>query len=190
MSPEELQKVWEAEAKCVAGALKLSDDDASKVLKSYVSARKNYSEKVASLPRTRESFEQRRELGEKAAADLKKALVGAVGGDKAEKIIGILGPFSMTSFRLDRMVGGLLAFKLPKEKLMKAMSAVLEYNRDSGKVFNEAREAGSFEGMREKVQALSEALNKELAKILTEEQMTTWNETQGRGFGGRRRPQQ
>jgi len=186
MSAEELQKVWEAEAKCVSAALKLSDDEASKVLKCYVSARKDYQEKVAALPRTQESFQQRRELGEKAGADLKKALVEAVGAEKAEKVIGLLGPFTMTSFRLDRMVADLLAFGLPKDKLEKAMAAVLEYNRDSGKVMAEAREAGSFEGVREKVQALMEGLNKELAKVLSEEQMASWKERQARPFGPRR----
>lgn len=190
LSAEQLQKVWEAEAKCVGAALKLSDDDASKVLKAYVSARKNYAEKAESLPRTREAFEQRRELGEKAAADLKEALVKAVGADKTEKIIGLLGPFSMMSFRLDRMVNELLGFELPKDKLNKAMLIVLEYNRDSGKLMTEAREAGSFENVREKVQALNEKLNKELAKVLSEKQMATWTERQGRPFGGGRRPQQ
>lgn len=191
LSPEELEKVWRAEAIGVAVAFEVGRENGEKLVKAYVSARKDYAEKVGALPRTRESFEQRRELGEKAGAALKKALVEAVGAEKAEKIMGLLNPFSMMSFRLDRMVNDLLALELPREKLLKAYLALLEYNRDLGKVLSAAREAGSFEGIREKMEALTEGLNKELAKILSEEQMKTWKEKQGRGFfGGRRRREQ
>lgn len=191
MSAEELNKVWRAEAIGVAVAFEVGQENGAKLVKAYVSARKDYAEKVADLPRTRESFEKRRELGEKAAAELKKALVGAVGDEKAGKIIGLLNPFNMSSFMLDRMVNDLLALKLPNEKLLKAYLAVLEYNRELGKVFSAAREPGaSREGLREKMQALTDGLNKELAKVLSEEQMKTWKEKYQRGFGGRRRTQQ
>jgi len=191
MSAEELNKVWRAEAIGVAVAFEVRQENGAKLVKAYVSARKEYAEKVADLPRTRESFEKRRELGEKAAAELKKALVGAVGGEKAEKIMGLLNPFNMSSFMLDRMVNDLLALKLPNEKLLKAYLAVLEYNRELGKVFSAAREPGaSREGLGEKMQALTDGLNKELAKVLSEEQMKTWKEKYQRGFGGRRRTQQ
>lgn len=187
--PEQLKRVWRVEAVAAAIALKIGREDGGKVVQAYVSARESYAEKVGSLPRTRESFQQRRELAEKAAAGLKKALVEAVGAEKAEKILGILSPFGMTSFRLDRMVNDLIAFELPREKSRQAVLAVLEYNRDAGKAFTAAREAGSFEGVREKAQALNEGLNKELAKILSEEQMATWKEKQARPFGGRPRRQ-
>ncbi len=188
LSAEELNKVWRAEAIAVAMALEISREDGGKVVEAYLSARKSYDEKASALPRTRESFEQRRELGEKAGADLKKALSDAVGAEKAEKIIGLLSPFGMTGSRVDRMVNDLLAFELPREKRTKAVLAVLEYNRDVGKAMAAAREAGSFEGAREKMQALSDGLNKTLSGILSEEQMTTWKEKYARPFGGGRRP--
>lgn len=190
MSPEELNKVWRAEAIGVAVAFEVGRENGEKLVKAYVSARKDYAEKVGALPRTRESFQKRRELAEKAGADLEKALVEAVGADKAKKIIGLLNPFSMSSFMLDRMVNDLLALELPREKLLRAYLAVLEYNRDLGKAFSAAREAGSFEGVREKVEGLTKGLNEELSKVLSEDQMTAWKEKYQRGFGGRRRRQQ
>jgi len=164
-------------------------------VEAFVSARKEYAEKVGALPRTRESFQKRRELAETAGAALKKALVEALGADnadKAEKIVGLLNPFGMMGSRLDRMVNDLLAFELPREKRMKAFLTVLEYNRDLGKVVSAAREPGaSREGLREKMEGLTEGLNKELAKFLSEEQMATWKEKYQRGgFGGRRQRQQ
>ena len=191
LSPEELNKVWVAEAIGVAVAFKVGQENGEKLVKAYVSARKEYAEKVGALPRTRESFEKRRKLAETAGAGLKKALVEAVGGEKAEKIIGLLNPFSMSSFMLDRMVNDLLALELPREKILKAYLAVLEYNRDLGKAMSAAREAGSWEGVREKMEGLTKGFNEELSKVLTEEQMKTWKEKYQRRLGGRRRrPQQ
>jgi len=189
IDPEKLKQIWRIEANCASIALKITGDDYAKVRKAYVTAREEYAKKVRDLPRTRESFQQMRELAEKARADLKKALTEAVGAEKTEKIMGILMPFSMSSFRLDRMVGDLIDFKLPREKARKAILAVLESNRDLAKAFNAARESGSFEGIREKMQALTESLNKELAEILSEEQMATWKEKHAQPFGGRRRSQ-
>jgi hypothetical protein len=69
----------------------------------------------------------------------------------------------------------------------KGLLAVMEYNRDAGKAFTEAREAGNFEGLREKMGTLVEGLNKELSEILTEKQMAEWKEKHGRLFRGPRR---
>jgi hypothetical protein len=185
--PEQLEKVWAAEAKCAAAVAEVPKEKAEAVVKTYVAARKDYASKAAALPRTRESFEQRRELGEKANAGLKEALVEAVGAEKAEKIMAALAPFGMGGFRLDRMVNDLLGFKLADDKMKKAMGAVMEYNGALGKAMAEARESGSFEGVREKMQSLSEGLNKKMSGVLSEEQMATWKERYGRTFGGGRR---
>lgn len=189
MSAEELEKVWTTEATCAAGALKMSKEETAKMVKAYVGALKAYQEKVQALPRTRESFEQRRELAEKAQADLKAALAKAVGEEKAGKALAAMGPFGMRGFGLDRMVNELLGFKLPKEKLSKAVAAVMKYNVELNKVFTAARDSGDREGMREKMQGLSEALNKELSGLLSEEQMATWKESRSRRFGPRRTQQ-
>jgi hypothetical protein len=189
--PEQLEKVWAAEAKCAAATAEVPKEKAEGVVKAYVKARKDYAEKIAALPRTRESFQQRRELAEKAQGELKEALVKAAGAEKAEKMVGMLAQTGMGRSRVDRMVNGLLGFKLAEDKLKKAMVVVMEYNGALGKAMAEARESGSFEGVREKMQALTDGLNKKMAGILTEEQLATWKETYGRTFRGRggRRPE-
>lgn len=183
IDPEKAKEIWTVEAKCAAGAAEIKGEDVEKVVKAYVAAQQAYAAKAQELPRTRESFQQRQELGEKAAADLKEALTKAVGAEKAGKVAGLLGPFGMTASRLERMIGDLIAFKLPQDKLAKAVLAVMENSREQSKLFAEARESGSFEAAREKMQQLSEALNKKLSEVLTEEQMTQWNETYTRRSG-------
>ncbi len=189
--PEKLAEIWKAEITCVAEASKVGADNTAKVVEAYVSARKGFAEKAEALPRGQEGFQQRRELGQKAAADLKEALTKIAGAEKTDKIIGMLGPFERSSFLLDRMVGDLIDFKLAKEKLNQGMLDVLEYNAATGKLMAEAAKAGSFESVREKMQPLREELNKKLAKVLTKEQLATWTEKYARGgFGGpRRQPQ-
>jgi hypothetical protein len=187
LTAEQQKRVWTVEARAAAAALKIGREDGGKVVEAYVTARKNYADKTAELPRTREGWQQRQELAEKARSGLKEGLVKAVGADKAEKIMGTLSPFGMTAFLLDRMVNDLLALELPREKVRKALLAVIEYNRDAGKAFTEAREAGNFEGLREKMGTLIEGLNKELAEILTEKQMAEWKEKHGELFRRLRR---
>jgi hypothetical protein len=184
IDPERAKEIWTVEAKCAAGAAEIKGEDVEKVVKAYVGAQQAYAAKVQDLPRTRESFEQRQEIATKAGADLKEAITKAVGAEKAEKVIGMLGPFGMTASRLDRMIGDLIAFKLPEEKLGKAVKAVMENNQAQAKLFAEARESGSFESVRDKMQPLADALNKKLAEILSEEQMTQWKERYARPFGG------
>ncbi len=189
IDPEKAKRIWTVEARCAAGAFEIKREDAVKVAEAYVAARQAYLEKTRELPRTPESFQKMQELAEKASADLKEALTKAVGAEQTEKIMGLLMPFSMSSFRLDRMVGDLIDFELPRQELRKAVLAVIESNRDLAKAFNAARESGSFEGLREKMESLSEALNKELSEILSEKQMAEWKEKHAQPFGGRRRQQ-
>ncbi|MDP2897683.1 MAG: hypothetical protein Q8Q12_14185 [bacterium] len=183
IDPEKAKEIWTVEAKCAAGAAEIKGEDVEKVVKAYIAAQQAYAEKVKDLPRTRESFEQRQEIATKANADLKEALTKAF-PDKAEKVIGLLGPLGAMGSRLDRMVGDLIAFKLPPEKLAKAVGAVMENSREQSKLFAQARESGSFESVRDKVQPLTDALNKTLSEILSEEQMTQWKERYARPFGG------
>ena len=181
IDPEKAKEIWTVEAKCAAGAAEIKGEDVEKVVKAYLAAQQAYAEKVKDLPRTRESFEQRQEIATKANADLKEALTKAF-PDKGEKVIGLLGPLGAMGSRLDRMVGDLIAFKLPPEKLAKAVSAVMENSREQSKLFAQARESG--ESVRDKVQPLTDALNKTLSEILSEEQMTQWKERYSRPFGG------
>jgi hypothetical protein len=190
MSSEKLKEVWTAEAKCAAHALKLTGDDASLIVKAYVSARQEHHQKLHSLSRTREAIQKRREFAEKARSNLKEAFARIIGPKKTEKALALLDPFAPSSFLLDRMVGEMISLQLTDEKLDKALLRVMEHNADLAAAMSEARKARSWEGFREKVNALTESLNKELAKILTEEQMAAWKQKYTPPIFGRPRPRQ
>jgi len=207
IDPVKLKAIWEAEAKCLAAAWEITGGDASKLVEAYVSARGNYealrstiTEKLRSLPQTGESLQQMVEVGEKARLELKEALARDVGVEKTEKIMRILGQSSRSTFELDQMVGDLIVFKLPEDKRQKAILSVLEYNGALHEVMTEAIQAGMRqvphdesekavvryieENLRDKATKLTEALSKELAKLLSEEQMAAWKGKYARPFLG------
>lgn len=71
------------------------------------------------------------------------------------------------------------AFKLDAEKQVKADSAFAGYYRQQDKLREELRSGGErpdFQVMREKMQPLIEARDKELKTLLTDEQFKKWKE--------------
>lgn len=71
------------------------------------------------------------------------------------------------------------AFKLETEKQVKADSAFANYYRQQDKLREELRSGGErpdFQVMREKMQPLTEARDKELKTLLTDEQFKKWKE--------------
>ena len=71
------------------------------------------------------------------------------------------------------------AFKLDTEKQVKVDSAFANYYRQQDKLREEMRSGGErpdFQVMREKMQPLIEARDKELKTLLTDEQFKKWKE--------------
>jgi periplasmic protein CpxP/Spy len=71
------------------------------------------------------------------------------------------------------------AFKLDAEKLVKADSAFANYYRQQDKIREEMRSGGErpdFQAMREKMQPMVDARDKELKTILTDDQFKKWKE--------------
>ena len=71
------------------------------------------------------------------------------------------------------------AFKLETEKKVKVDSAFANYYRQQDKLREELRSGGErpdFQVMREKMQPLIEARDKELKTLLTDEQFKKWKE--------------
>lgn len=71
------------------------------------------------------------------------------------------------------------AFKLDTEKQVKADSAFANYYRQQDKLREELRSGGErpdFQVMREKMQPLIEARDKELKTLLSDEQFKKWKE--------------
>jgi len=87
------------------------------------------------------------------------------------------------------------AFKLDADKLAKVDAAFTKYYKDQDKLREEMMSGGErpdFQAMREKMQPLTEARDKELKTILTDEQFKKWKEEiepammPRRGGGGNR----
>ncbi|MBL7758913.1 MAG: hypothetical protein JNL59_16000 [Chitinophagaceae bacterium] len=71
------------------------------------------------------------------------------------------------------------AFKLDADKLAKVDAAFTKYYKDQDKLREEMMSGGErpdFQAMREKMQPLTEARDKELKTILTDEQFKKWKE--------------
>ena len=82
------------------------------------------------------------------------------------------------------------AFKLDTEKQVKVDSAFANYYRQQDKLREELRSGGErpdFQMMREKMQPLMEARDKELKTLLTDEQFKKWKEEIEPGMMQRRR---
>ncbi|MFT3678277.1 MAG: hypothetical protein QM781_20455 [Chitinophagaceae bacterium] len=71
------------------------------------------------------------------------------------------------------------AFKLDADKLAKVDAAFTKYYKDQDKIREEMMSGGErpdFQAMREKMQPLTEARDKELKTILTDEQFKKWKD--------------
>ena len=82
------------------------------------------------------------------------------------------------------------AFKLDTEKQVKVDSAFANYYKQQDKLREELRSGGErpdFQVMREKMQPLMEARDKELKTLLTDEQFKKWKEEIEPGMMQRRR---
>jgi hypothetical protein len=61
----------------------------------------------------------------------------------------------------------------------KALSAVFQYEQASIKAMKEARESGSWEGMREKLRPAVVELGKQATSVFSEQQLNQWKEKYG-----------
>ena len=97
--------------------------------------------------------------------------------EQAKKVMESLGTFNST---WDRMVDALGELKLDEKTLEGAMDKVHEYVIESAKLMAKARESGSFDEVRSKMQELRDKLDKEMEGILTKEQNEGWKEKTAR----------
>jgi len=168
--PENARAVWSLQARHVASELELDREASRKLMQTYVSARQEHLDKVKALPQTRESFRQFWEITWEAKAALEKSLVEAIGEEKGKKAAEAIGGFSFLS---DHMTADVLAAQ------RKALAAVLDYQTAVNKILKEAREAGSFEGTREKFTALFTELGEKASAIYSEQQLDEWRQKYG-----------
>jgi hypothetical protein len=162
--PENAGRVWIYQGLHVAWELDLKED-MLQLVSIYLSAREQHRDKVKDLPRTLEGFQQRQEITREARASLEKMLVAALGEEKGKKAAVALGGFS---FLTDNMAADIMAAQ------HKAMAGLFAYQENVSKAMSEARESGSWEGMRDKFGAFLMEFAKKLAEVYSQNQMSEW----------------
>jgi len=168
--PENVRTVWFLQARQVASELELERQDRGKLTRAYTSARQEHLDKIKALPQTAESLREFGEIGKQAASSLEKSLVEALGEEKGKKAASALGGFN---FFFDHILADILAAQ------NKAVSGVLKYQQVFSKALREAREAGSYEGVQEKLEGPTGELMKGASAIYSEEQLAEWEEKYG-----------
>ena len=168
--PENARSVWYMQARVVASDLELDREASRQLMRTYGSARQAHLEKIEALPETQEAFQQVMEIGREARSSLEKSLIEALGEEKGKKAAALLGAFN---FFFDHMVADTLAAE------NKSVAAILKYQAVFGKIMREAFEAGSFDGVQEKLRPPTVELGKQATQIWSEQQLTEWQEKYG-----------
>lgn len=187
--PEVAANAHELQAKHVAKSLELTDEQGQKLVQEYKNARKGladaYSQQMQQMtPGQRPDREAMAKVSQEARDKLKTAVGAFLNEEQTGKAMEKLGAFS---WRWDQMVLTLADMGLEDEAMSKAMGMVADYAAQQHKAMTEAR-SSDMAGMREKLRAMNEKLDADLATVLDEEQMAKWKEateTRGPGRSGR-----
>ena len=168
--PENVRAVWFLQARHVASELQLERQDRGKLMRTYISARQEHLDKIKALPQTAESFREFHEITGEAESSLEKSLVEAIGKEKGGKAAAALWG---SGFFYDHIVADIVAVQ------DKAVGSVLKYRQSFNRVMKEAREAGSYEGLDEKLEGPHEELMRKVIALYSEEQLTEWEKKYG-----------
>jgi len=191
MAPEQTQAVWTLQASHVAGKLKLSKEETTKLVDAYKKARESYNEalrKVREEARAGADTEDRqavRQAMREGQQKVTKAETGkfakAVGAildkEKTKLALKHLGTFSGS---WDRMVYTIAGLKLDEEKQAKALDIVNAYVVELTAAREKAIASGDRGSMREVFQKQRAKLNEAMGKVLSEEELAKWTEANAR----------
>jgi len=190
LSPEKAEETWKIQAKGVSQDLSLSKEDSAELTEAYVAARRSHQKGRQELFASgggidRERYQAYLKLTREEHAKLETALKASLTEEQVGNAIMSLGAFSN---QWDSYVDTLTGFELDKENLGSALEHtrvyVIEYEK--ARVLATSRnDVQLFHSSRQKSK---EKLDTELAKLLTEEQLTKWKEATilRTGQGGQR----
>lgn len=188
MSPEQLDAAWTLQAQGVSKDIGLNDGDTAKVVAAYKTSRASHQKAMDDLMATGERgpgmFQQMQDIAIAERAKLTAELETAIGKEKADKAVAVLGTYGRG---WDRLVDTLASFKLEPAKQFAGLTKIAEHIVDVDKAQQDAFASFDMEGFRAASQESKARLDAEMAKILSAEQLTVWNERTARG-GGRGGP--
>ena len=172
---DQMLATWKAEAKAVANDLRLSKEQRGKLTDAFIAARKSQRDAVKALPEETDREKSRAAtlgVNTKERATLEKSLKGILTNEQIAKALPLLGSFN---HRWDTMVKTLSELKLEKEKMNAALKLVGTFVTDYEKARSEATASGSrFSSSTSR--DLKEKLDAGISKLLSAEQLKTWNE--------------
>ena len=181
MDPKDREAVWSLEAKTVATELGLDAEKSEKLHAAYKVSRERLQKAIEAIP-TGESdvfrarFESRRKArlaeNETFAKDLAAFLDEAQSKKAVEQLTVFIGRGDMTVKSLSDIVTN-------PETLLKAMKVLNAHliKLDKEIAGSMAGGEGVAEERREQRRKMVEELNTEMAKVLSEEEMTKWKES-------------
>ena len=191
LSAEKREAAWALQAQGVAKELGLSEEQAGKLVEAYKASRESLNTAMREAfaggggggggGRGAEAMQQMRELNDKERAKLKEQVAAFLDEAQTEQALVSLGTFNR---RWDVLVDATANLKLEPEKQQQALQAISTYVVAADKAMREALASGDRAGIRGGGPA-AEALDAEMAKLLTPEQMSEWKAaTPMRGPGG------
>jgi len=173
LDPEKAQAAWTLAARGVANELGLSKKVTSQLVDAYKAARESYQKALQGLSGGGGGFQAFRDLAGKERGKLETALKGFLSDEQAAKAMTSLGTFNR---EWDRLLDVLAGFNLDDKKLFKALALVCTYVVDYSKAANTAMANQDWQSIRTARETHKGKLDSGMAEILSQEQLTTWNE--------------
>ncbi len=177
LEPEQAQAAWTLAARSVAKELRLDDKGTAQLVDTYTATRASHRKNIE-LQYGAGDFQVYREIADEERGKLETALGGFLKTKDVGKAMASLGTLSGEWDSMLHTVGG---FDLGDKALPLLTKYVIDFDKARAKAFAD-QDFQSIRGAREKLKA---KLDGRLAKILSKEQLTAWNEaTAPRGPGG------
>ena len=196
--PEKNEKAWNIEANAVAQSLTLSPELTTKLADAYKAARESLMEahRAAMKPGERPDPAKMREVTQAEKAKFEAAVKAFLNPEQTTKAVAILGAGGR---RLDPMAIALDGLNLDEKAKSAAWKLVFDYLVEADSAMPTAAAGGDRQAMREKAGTLKAKLDADMAKVLSADQLTKWNEAtamrggwgggQRGGLGGEHKPQ-
>ncbi|MBI2424101.1 MAG: hypothetical protein HYV27_14820 [Candidatus Hydrogenedentes bacterium] len=196
ISKEDLAAVFTLQAKGVATELGLNEENTGKLVAAYEASRASHRTAMEAMRGPeggpgdgpggggpgggRERWEAMTKAN-KAESDKLAAAVGAfLTPEQTKQAVAVLGTYSR---QWDRMVHILAGFKLDAEKGQKAFSLVAKFVAEGEAARAAAMASGDPRSVRDKMMAMKEKLDADLAGVLSPEQAAKWKEETARRGG-------
>jgi len=186
LAPEAQETAWSWQARGIAHDMQLDEATTDKLVVAYVDSRKTLGEKVKAeaqsarkargkkeggnppeareRERSRAGAEATRAMADAARTELNASIGAFLSPEQTTKAMESLGAFGR---QWDRMVHVAITMEPPVTEPYAALTAIANYNRTT----HALRGKGDREQMRDDVKTAREQLKKELATVMTTEQL-------------------